>query len=37
MTTEAILFLIAVSMVVGLQMPLRTKMIIITVFSVRLP
>ncbi|KAK7546380.1 hypothetical protein IWX50DRAFT_656134 [Phyllosticta citricarpa] len=36
-TTEAILFLIAVSMVVGLQMPLRTKMIIIAVFSVRLP
>ncbi|KAK7515332.1 uncharacterized protein IWZ02DRAFT_63703 [Phyllosticta citriasiana] len=36
-TTEAILFLIAVSMVVGLQMPLRTKTIIIAVFSVRLP
>ncbi|KAK8169269.1 hypothetical protein IWX90DRAFT_485239 [Phyllosticta citrichinensis] len=36
-TTETILFLIAVSMVIGLQMPRRTKMIIILVFSVRLP
>ncbi|KAK7529128.1 uncharacterized protein J3D65DRAFT_672704 [Phyllosticta citribraziliensis] len=36
-TTETILFLIAVSMVIGLQMPRRTKMIIISVFSVRLP